>query len=476
MNFSMLKTKQPKVLVVGDLMIDEYLWGNSDRVSAEAPVPVVLINSETSTLGGAGNVVKNLVSLGAVVDILSVISDDGVSKEMVKLLVDLKVSTQNLIVEPNRVQSKKTRVIAAKQQVLRYDKEIIKDISLRSQKKLLDKFSKIMGKYDIVLLSDYMKGVLTESICRNIIEASNKANIKVLVDPKGEDYTKYCGAYLLTPNKQEAIKATQININNQESLLLALNALKGQCKLEISLITLGKGGIATFDDNLKIYKTKAKEVYDVTGAGDTVLASLGFAFAKGLDLASAIEFANLAAGVVVGKIGSATVTLEELNTKIDRSYSYELENVSRSWDEISSIVDILKSDGKTIAFTNGCFDILHPGHVRYLEEANRLADILIIGLNSDTSVSKLKGQKRPINKEFDRATVLLGLGSVDYLVIFDEDTPRKLIQHIKPDILIKGGDYKDKVIEGSDLVDKVKFVNFFDGYSTSSIVEIIKTR
>ena len=358
--------KKPNILVIGDLMIDHYLWGSCDRISPEAPVQVVNVKKESSVLGGAGNVINNLVTLGSIVDVISVIGNDSVANELKSLLEKIDVPTSNLVVENNRKTSKKSRLIASQQQVLRYDMESIDDINENSHKQIIQTLEKNIDKYSSIILSDYGKGVLTTNLTKEIIKIANKNNIKVLVDPKGKDYSKYKGSYTLTPNKKEAMEATNIDIKDESSLIEALKSLKTQCELEVSLITLSEQGIAIFDDELTIKPTVAREVYDVTGAGDTVIASIAFALGNNLDIKDAIYFANLAAGVVVGKIGSATTTLDEI---YEYEYSLHKSNSTshiKTFDEIKTLASKLHSQGKKIVFTNGCFDILHVGHVKYL--------------------------------------------------------------------------------------------------------------
>ena len=465
----------PKVLVIGDLMIDHYLWGRCDRISPEAPVQVIDIQKETTHLGGAGNVINNLISLGAKVGVVSVIGDDDVGNELQTMLDSINASSC-LITQDLRKTSKKSRIIASHSQVVRYDKESKEDISFESEKAVLNELKDIINSYDIVLLSDYGKGVLTDNLTREIISLSNLRSKKVLIDPKGSDYSKYSGAYLLTPNKKEAIAATGIEIKDKVSLEKALEKLKETANLTLSLITLSEDGIAILTDKLTIKPTVAKEVYDVTGAGDTVLASIGFSLAIGKDIFEAVEFANLAAGVVVGKLGSATTTLEEIEEYKSSLHKSSIESHIKSKKSIQRTVKRLKKQDKKIVFTNGCFDILHRGHVAYLDIAKSFGDILILGLNSDDSVKRLKGDDRPINCEADRAFILAALESVDYVVIFDEDTPYELINIVKPDILVKGGDYKGKEVVGSDIAKEVRFVDFVDGKSTTNTISKIQRR
>ena len=466
--------KKPNILVIGDLMIDHYLWGSCDRISPEAPVQVVNVKKESSVLGGAGNVINNLVTLGSVVDVISVIGNDSVANELKSLLEKIDVPTSNLVVENNRKTSKKSRLIASQQQVLRYDMESIDDINENSHKQIIQTLEKNIDKYSSIILSDYGKGVLTTNLTKEIIKIANKNSIKVLVDPKGKDYSKYKGSYTLTPNKKEAMEATNIDIKDESSLIEALKSLKTQCELEVSLITLSEQGIAIFDDELTIKPTVAREVYDVTGAGDTVIASIAFALGNNLDIKDAIYFANLAAGVVVGKIGSATTTLDEI---YEYEYSLHKSNSTshiKTFDEIKTLSSKLHNQGKKIVFTNGCFDILHVGQVKYLEVAKSYGEILILGLNADSSVRKLKGPTRPINTQDDRAYILASLESVDYVVIFEEETPYELIKLIKPHVLVKGGDYEGKEVVGQDIADELKLVQFVDGKSTTNTIKRIQ--
>jgi D-beta-D-heptose 7-phosphate kinase / D-beta-D-heptose 1-phosphate adenosyltransferase len=469
-----LQGKSPKLLVIGDLMIDHYLWGSCERISPEAPVQVVNVKSESAVLGGAGNVINNLRALGAQVDVISVIGGCEISDELKNLLKNIEVDTQYLITQKDRITSKKSRIIAAQQQVVRYDRESTDEISSESQKQILASFKDIISNYDCILLSDYGKGVLTFELTQALIMLANKNGKKVLIDPKGLDYSKYKGAYLLTPNKKEASEATQVNIKDTASLAQAITQLKDECDLDVSLITLSEDGVAIYDDNLRTLPTVAREVFDVTGAGDTVLASLGFSLACDVGIDDAVKFSNLAAGVVVGKIGSATATLNEIieyESSLNKSTSDEH---IKTLDEITLLSKELKVRDKKIIFTNGCFDILHAGHVRYLETAKSYGDVLILGLNSDRSVSILKGKGRPINTQLDRAYILAALEAVDYVVVFDEDTPYDLIKAIKPHTLVKGGDYEGKQVIGQDIADELKLVQFVDGKSTTKTIEKIQ--
>ena len=462
--------KRVKILVVGDLMLDHYIWGSCERISPEAPVQVVKINNETYTLGGAGNVVRNLLSLGANVSVASVLGDDEAGKKIKEKLAELNVKDELILTEKGRESSIKSRIMASHQQVVRIDKESVVKINLEDE--LVLKVKENLANFKAVLLSDYGKGVLSEKVCQEIINECVRLKIPVLIDPKGSNYSKYKNATLLTPNKKEASEATNLKIKDKAELEKAIKQLKDELNLTYSIITISEDGIALYDDKLHIFAAKAKEVFDVTGAGDTVLATLGYMLATGADIKEAIKIANLAAAVVVAKIGSATASFSEIEQLLNSSFGANFEHKRKSVEELEEILS--QKGKKKVVFTNGCFDILHAGHVKYLARARELGDLLVVGLNSDASVKRLKGETRPINSQDDRACVLSGLGFVDYVVIFDEDTPLNLITKIKPDVLVKGADYKDKEVVGSDIVKEVKLIDFVEGKSTTGIIKRIK--
>jgi len=470
---SHFQNAHPRILVIGDLMIDHYLWGGCERISPEAPVQVVDIARETMVLGGAGNVIHNLVALGARVSVAGVIGDDENGEELRKMLLSLGTSCEGLITQEGRKTSKKSRIIASNQQILRYDKESKEAITPKSEKSIVAYVLDAIDTCDMVILSDYGKGVITDTVAQEVIGVARVAGKKVLVDPKGKDYRKYKGAYLLTPNKKEASEATGVTISDDKSLQKALLSLKETCDLECSMITLSEDGIAIYDNSMRRFPTVAKEVYDVTGAGDTVIASLSFALSIGLSIDEAAPFANHAAAVVVGKIGSATVTLEEIEAYESSLHQSTSEVHIKSHDEIATISQRLKKEGKTVVFTNGCFDILHVGHVKYLQEAKSYGDVLIVGLNTDDSVRLLKGPSRPVNPQEDRAYILAALEAVDYVVLFGDETPYELIQNIAPDILVKGGDYEGKAVVGAEFAKELRLVTFVDGKSTTATIKKI---
>jgi len=471
-----IRKKKLHIAVIGDLMIDHYIWGSCERISPEAPVQVVSVAKENVVLGGAGNVINNLHSLGAEVSIFSVVGCDTNAKEMDNLLVQTNTKAITLIHEEGRRTTKKSRIIASNQQVLRYDDETTQEINPISEESLLNIFEKELKNYDMVLLSDYGKGVLTPVLTKKIISLCQINKLDVLVDPKGKNYSKYTGATLLTPNKKEAMIATDMSINSKESLNIAIAKLKKELDLKYSIITLSEEGIALLDKRLSIIPTVAKEVFDVTGAGDTVLASLGVALASGFKIEEACEFANKAAAVVVAKVGSATVSLNEIEEYEHSLNQGKSENKIKGFEQIERIVKRLKEQNKKIIFTNGCFDILHRGHASYLQQAKELGDILILGLNSDESIKRLKGADRPINKLEDRAFLIGALESIDFVVPFEEDTPYELIKLLQPNVVVKGADYVGKEVVGSDISDEVILIDFVEGKSTTALIEKINKK
>lgn len=455
-----------RVLVVGDLMIDHYIWGSCDRISPEAPVQVVNIKNETKRLGGCGNVVSNLIALGAEVGVISVVGDDELGGEILKLLKDRGAKAELVIAQKGRKSSQKSRVMVTHQQVLRLDTESTSDIDCDDE--IVGKFQGILDGYDIVLLSDYGKGVLSDYLTKQIISITKNSSKMVLVDPKGKDYSKYKGATLLTPNKKEASEALGFVIDSDEKLELALKTMKMNYELEYSLITLSEDGIGLLAQKMVKFPALAKEVFDVTGAGDSVLATLGYCLASKMSIEDAIDNANLAAAVVVGKVGSADASWGEIESLKSKKIGFERKLVK--------LDELLKVDrsGKSLVFTNGCFDILHFGHISYLQKAKMLGDILVVGLNSDSSVRGLKGDSRPVNTQFDRAAMLCAMEFVDFVVIFDDDTPYEMIKAIGPDVLVKGADYEGKVVVGSEFAKRVELIEFVEGKSTTNIIEKIR--
>ncbi|TKX32077.1 D-glycero-beta-D-manno-heptose-7-phosphate kinase [Campylobacter estrildidarum] len=454
-----LSQQRPKILIIGDFMVDNYTWCDCSRISPEAPVLVVKTLKQDQRLGGAANVYANLQSLGADVFALGVIGDDKNSEFLKENLKG------EFLIQKGRKTPFKNRIMAHNQQVLRLDEEDVSDIELEDE--LIALFCKYIEDFQAVILSDYAKGVLTPKVCKAFIQKANELNIPILIDPKGSDFSKYSGATLLTPNKKEALEALKFENLDGENLEKGIKKLKDDFSLKYSMITLSEAGIAVYDQKLHIAPAKALEVYDVTGAGDSVIAVLAFCLANKVDIIRACEIANEAAAVVVSKVGSVSVSFDEIK-------SFKRSDLEKKIVSKNELVKILNDKNKKIVFTNGCFDIVHFGHIQYLQKAKRLGDILIVGLNSDASVRRLKGSERPINSEFQRACMLAAFYFVDFVVIFDEDTPLELISTIKPDILVKGADYEGKEVVGANLISRVELIEFEEGFSTSKIIEKIR--
>jgi D-beta-D-heptose 7-phosphate kinase/D-beta-D-heptose 1-phosphate adenosyltransferase len=469
------------VLVIGDLMLDEYLWGKAERISPEAPVQVIDVQREELRLGGAGNVVNNLDALGCRVTVCSIIGDDDNGRMLMEAFAARGVDTGGVFVDPARKTSKKTRVVASHQQIVRIDRETRGAVSGVQEQSLVDFIGRVAARHQAILVSDYLKGVLTPAVLAAIVEAGRCAGIPVVADPKGTDFGKYRGVTILTPNRKEAEAATGIAIDDDDSLGRAAMDILGQASLEALLITRSEQGMSLFlrDGVAEHIPTVAREVFDVTGAGDTVVAVLGLALAAGARFSDAARLANVAAGIAVGKLGTSTVTPEEIVAEVGRGHR-DSDVKIKNTDVMRHLLEEVRARRQRVVFTNGCFDLLHVGHVKYLQKARSFGDLLVLGLNSDASVRRLKGEKRPLINQDERAHLLAALDCVDYVVIFDEDTPRQLIEALRPDVLVKGGDYTREGVVGHELVEswggRVELVEFVDGRSTSGIIDKIKER
>ncbi|MFZ1416066.1 MAG: D-glycero-beta-D-manno-heptose-7-phosphate kinase [Defluviicoccus sp.] len=467
--------RAPHVLVLGDVMLDRALFGSCERISPEAPVQVVDVRESRRQLGGAGNVVRNCLALGAQAWLVSVIGDDAGAAEVRALLNDCGAGDQSVFTEANRPTTEKTRVFAAHQQVVRLDKEVRTEITRASEDRLLGCLQ-AAGPLDALIISDYAKGVVTEHLCRAAIAWAHTRGLPVFCDPKGRDFTKYAAASVLTPNRREAADAVGYPLGDASSIERAGRQLRETLDLDHCLITLGEDGMALVSaDGVHRLPSRAREVFDITGAGDTVVAALAVACATGNDVRRACEIANIAAGLKVAKLGAATVSRDELASELARGpRGMQPSAKIKTRDEISVIAAAARAAGRLVVFTNGCFDILHRGHVELLQTAAGMGDVLIVGLNSDRSVAELKGPPRPLICEDDRAHLLAALAAVDYVVLFDEETPRALIAAVAPDMLVKGGDYAPGAIVGADLVrargGAVRVIPLVEGRSTSAIV------
>lgn len=470
-----------RCLVIGDLMLDEYLWGKTERISPEAPVQVVDVLREELRLGGAGNVVNNLVALGAQVAVCSVIGDDDNGRALLKDFNNRAVAVAAIFLDPARRTSRKTRVVASHQQIVRIDRESRDPLSVEMEQRVCDWIASHASSFDVILLSDYLKGVLTPRVIQSAVAAARPKAIPVLVDPKGTDYTRYQGASILTPNRKEAEAAAGIAIRDTASLGRAAELIMERAGLENLLVTRSEEGMSLFSHGAEAVHipTVAREVFDVSGAGDTVLASLAIGVAAGLGMTEAARLANIAAGIAVGKLGTSTVSPTEIINAVALTHSDSNSKIKHI-DVLSALIAAEKNRGKQVVFTNGCFDLLHAGHVKYLQKARALGDLLVLGLNSDASVRRLKGEKRPLIDEEERAHLLAALDCIDYVVIFEEDTPLELITALKPHILAKGGDYTADKVVGKDVVEayggRVELVSFVDGKSTTNIIERILER
>jgi len=464
--------KNKSILVLGDLMVDEYQWCKTRKISQEAPVPVVNLYNTELRLGGAGNVINNIRSLGGNVTAVGTIGSDIEGDWIMDELERIGADSMGVFVDYNKPTIKKTRIIAGTQQIVRIDREDTKCIS----PDLVDEMFKFMTdnieEWDAILISDYAKGTILNYLAINTIGWANANNKLVIVDPKGKDFSRYFNASVLTPNSEEVKEAYGSgDIYNLGYKIF--NDLKLSHGL---LVTLGKDGAWAFTEhNQKIIKTDAKKVADVSGAGDTMIAALTLAMSCGMDIYDASKFANMAAGISVGKLGTSTVTPDEILSNVNSLIS---NGKLRSRKDIINTVKDHRTVDKKIAFTNGCFDLLHVGHIKLLEEAKSFADILVVGINSDKSIRRLKGRDRPFVIQEERAKILSALEYVDYVVIFDEDTPSLLIESIKPDILVKGSDYIISDIAGSNFViengGSVKLVELLEHKSTSNIINLVK--
>jgi D-beta-D-heptose 7-phosphate kinase / D-beta-D-heptose 1-phosphate adenosyltransferase len=475
------RANEIRALIVGDLMIDEYLWGKAERISPEAPVQVVDVVREELRLGGAGNVANNLVALGSKVTVCSVIGGDENGTILRHAFTGKGIDVSGILEDPMRLTSKKSRVVAAHQQIVRIDRESREPLRVESEEKVVAFIRNEAARYDVILVSDYLKGTLTEAVLKAVVEAGRAQGIPVVVDPKGSDYGRYQGATILTPNRKEAELASGIRIDGDEGLARAAGALLKDADLAALLVTRSEEGMSLFQASggTVHIPTVAREVYDVTGAGDTVLAVIGLVLACGRSFEQAARLANVAAGIAVGKLGTSTVSPAEIIDEVGRGHR-DSDAKIKNLDVLAAIIDEERSKGKKVVFTNGCFDLLHAGHVKYLQKARSFGDLLVLGLNSDASVRRLKGDRRPLIEEEERAHLLAALDCIDYLVLFDEDTPLELIRALRPLVLVKGGDYTPEGVVGKDVVEsyggRVELVEFVDGRSTTGIIEKILER
>lgn len=461
-------------LVIGDVMLDRYLIGNVGRISPEAPVPVVLLSSQNERAGGAANVAANLALLGIKTHIIGCIGEDTEGYRLKTIIADMNIDTAKMFHSAARPTIAKTRILGGHQQMLRLDQESLLPLTLEENAAIISAIeSEMTLNPSIVILSDYDKGLLSETVCKKIIETCHEHNIPVLVDPKGNNYNKYYGATAMTPNKKETAEACHTSIDDVD-LINKATALKNKLKLDFLAVTRGEEGITLIDDNTHQINAMAQKVFDVSGAGDTVIATLAAGLVHALSPHESLQLANLAAGVVVGKVGTVPITKEELLETVSRQQETTQAHKVCDLSNLLEKVENWKKTHQKIVFTNGCFDLLHAGHVTYLEAAKKRGDKLILGLNTDRSVSAIKGPERPVVNEDDRARVLAALESVDAVILFDEDTPLNLIKQIKPDVIAKGSDYTaDQVVGGKEVESwggEIALIELVAGRSTTNII------
>ena len=469
--------KNVRIAVIGDVMLDRYFHGEVKRISPEAPVPVTKINRIKSVLGGAANVAANLAHLECQVFMGGVTGDDENRVLLESLMDEAGIDHSGLVKSPRRKTITKLRVLGGNQQMLRLDFEETGDLYPEEIVQLRQWLAQLLDEgLDGIIVSDYAKGVCSDDFCQWVINEGHAYNIPVLIDPKGADWTKYRGCDFITPKLKEMCEAAGCVRDNEDGAVVEMaRTAKDRYQIKNVVVTRSERGMSLVNDSEVLHSpATAIEVFDVSGAGDTVAATLLAGVAGKLELADAIYMANRAAGIVVAKVGTYPVHRDELlkdllteERKQGRGYR------TLSWQEIASLAATWKACGEKIVFTNGCFDILHVGHVTYLEKARNLGKHLIVGLNTDASVRRLKGETRPLVHELDRARVLAALACVDAVVLFDQDTPTELIEKIRPDILVKGGDYTPEQVAGREYAGEVRIIEFEDGYSTTGVVEKI---
>ena len=467
-----------RIAVIGDLMVDRYVFGDVSRISPEAPVPVNRVKQMKEVLGGAANVAANLANLDVHVYVGGVAGQDTHGNLLQDLLDSNGIDKSGVVISRDRSTITKMRILGDRQQMMRLDFETVRDVEQQEEEELISWLDSLCQKgLDGIVISDYGKGVCTDSILEKIFNLANCYKIPTIVDPKGSQWEKYNGATYITPNVKELSERVGYSItNDDDKIVTAAKEVLATNNIQYIIATRSEKGISIIARDGRIWHNPAtqQDVFDVSGAGDTVVATMICSIAANLSMRTALHVANGAAGIVVSKVGTYPIHRQEL---IDLWMSLQegkyVEKSVYSWKEMKSIVQQWQDRGDIVVFTNGCFDILHRGHITYLQEAAQLGDRLIIGLNSDASVRRLKGETRPLVGGEDRAYLLSALGCVDGVVLFDEDTPFQLLETIRPNILVKGGDYKVDEVIGREFVDSVQILSFKDGYSTTNVVNKI---
>ena len=467
-----------RIAVIGDLMVDRYVFGDVNRISPEAPVPVNRVKHMKEVLGGAANGAANLANLDVHVYVGGVAGQDTHGNLLQDLLDSNGIDKSGVVISRDRSTITKMRILGDRQQMMRLDFETVRDVEQQEEEELISWLDSLCQKgLDGIVISDYGKGVCTDSILEKIFNLANCYKIPTIVDPKGSQWEKYNGATYITPNVKELSERVGYSItNDDDKIVTAAKEVLATNNIQYIIATRSEKGISIIARDGRIWHNPAtqQDVFDVSGAGDTVVATMICSIAANLSMRTALHVANGAAGIVVSKVGTYPIHRQEL---IDLWMSLQegkyVEKSVYSWKEMKSIVQQWQDRGDIVVFTNGCFDILHRGHITYLQEAAQLGDRLIIGLNSDASVRRLKGETRPLVEGEDRAYLLSALGCVDGVVLFDEDTPSQLLETIRPNILVKGGDYKVDEVIGREFVDSVQILSFKDGYSTTNVVNKI---
>ncbi len=469
---------QTRVLCVGDVMLDKFIYGKVDRISPEAPIPVMQFDHESQMLGGAGNVLRNLTALRVQGSLLSVVGQDESAARIKTLGTELQGAQLDLVTDAKRPTTLKTRYISGNQQMLRVDDESKAALNDLIVEQLCQRAKNLIAKVQAVILSDYGKGTLHPKLITDIIAIAKQQRVPVLVDPKGTDYSRYRGATILCPNLKELAQGSNHPVDSEENIVKAAKLLIQQLDLQALLVTRSKDGMTLIerDGGVIHLPAQAREVFDVSGAGDTSIATLAAAIAAGASLSDAASLANTAAGIVVGKLGTAVV----MPSEIDEALLEQQGRTRSKLFDLPSLLDrvkIWRHQGYKIGFTNGCFDLIHPGHVSLLRQARGGCDRLIVALNTDNSVKRLKGPSRPVQNQDSRVTVMSSMDNVDAVVLFDEDTPMNLLQSIRPDVLVKGADYTIDKVVGADLVQsyggKIMLAQLEEGHSTTGTVKKI---
>ena len=469
--------KNARVLVIGDIMLDRYIKGTVDRISPEAPIPVLHIKNEKVMLGGSGNVAANIAALGGCGAMVSLIGDDGAGVEIARLVRNMGTIDFLNATVAGRATTIKSRFVAGTQQMMRADIEDTSPLDKNTENEIISHVKSAIKNSGAVVLSDYGKGVLSKNVISQIIKIASKAKVPVIADPKGRDYSRYRGVDIITPNKKELSEATGMAVNSDDEIIKAARSLIKSSGVGAVLATRSEKGMTlVFSKGTPIHlKAESLDVYDVSGAGDTVVALLALGLATGSSAEQAAKLANIAAGIVVGKSGTATATTSEMIHAIHKRELGVAEAKVMNAEEMGLRISSWRDAGLSVGFTNGCFDLLHPGHISLLSDARAQCDRLVVGLNSDSSVKKLKGKDRPIQGETSRAQVLGAMSAVDGIVIFSEQTPLKLIKAFKPDILIKGADYSKDAVVGADVVEgyggRVYLAKIKKGHSTTGTVK-----